>query len=49
MNEKIEIYRGSVVTGTMIHTEVGRSSAFLENVIELCILPTEHTLVLSDT
>ena len=49
MNEKIEIYRGSSVTGTMIHTEVGKNNAFLENVIELCILPTEHTLVLSDT
>ena len=48
VNEKIEIYRGSVTRGTIIHTEVGRNSAFLENVIELCIYPEEHTFVLSD-
>ena len=48
VNEKIEIYRGSATSGTIIHTEVGRTSAFLENVIELCIYPEEHTFVLSD-
>lgn len=49
VNEKIEVYRGTAAYGTIIHTEVGRNSAFLENVIELCISMTEHTFVLSDT
>lgn len=48
VNEKLEIYRGSAATGQKIHTETGKSSAYLESVIELCVVKTSHTFVLSD-
>ena len=31
-----------------LHTETGKSSAYLETEIELCIVKTSHTFVLSD-
>lgn len=45
----MEIYRGTMTSGEKIHTETGRNSAYLESVIDLCILPTSHTIILSDT
>lgn len=49
VDEKMEIYRGTMTSGEKIHTETGRNSAYLESVIDLCILPTSHTIILSDT
>ena len=49
VNEKMEIYQGTLSSGTKLHTETGKNSAFVENVIELCLVRTSHTIVLSDT
>lgn len=49
VDEKMEIYRGFQSSGEKIHTETGRNSAYLESVIDLCILPTSHTIILSDS
>ena len=40
--------RGTASTGQKLHTETGKSSAYLETEIELCIVKTSHTFVLSD-
>ena len=48
VNEKLEVYRGTASTGQKLHTETGKSSAYLETEIELCIVKTSHTFVLSD-
>ena len=38
-----------MTSGEKIHTETGRNSAYLESVIDLCIISTSHTIILSDT
>ena len=48
VNEKMEIYQGSLTAGTKIHTETGKNSAFVENIIELCLVRTSHTILLTD-
>lgn len=44
----MEIYQGSLTSGTKLHTETGKNSAYVENIIELCVVRTSHTILLTD-